>query len=372
MERHDEREAAATAIQALFRGTHARLSIDNAAALKGLRTRRQYRIKLTQMVCLLSCSHQSLTTTLASLTTLHQSPPEALLQEAAAWLGIRDSASEVVVNALRLSKWCSSVAAPSSWSRFHVPHMAPFEVNPEDRLLPALATLYLASRPLQVVCSVVGLGGTVTEFLLIYDILPWPACFPGGLQLAPAAFIAACLNKSIVRQLLLRNFQTLFVLASTALMFGCFCFLWRNHPGKSVAMALRLPTLMLASLIDAYPEGGRVPMSRIFFIACLMWLTVLQVGVVLSLFKVDDQSISANVGQWSIKVSTIACGGLSSLTLFAFKNLLSTAIRPGSLAVVRSQVGAPLVFLELQRSSGDVGGRVGCSGEESEAKYGGA
>jgi hypothetical protein len=230
------------------------------------------------------------------------------------------------------------VAAPSSLSRFHVPSSPPFEVNPEDRLVSIVANVYLPSWKLQATATSFGTLGMIAQVLVIYDALPWGACFAGIFQILPAACVVSCLNKPIMRELG-GNFQTVFLGGSSLLMFCCFCVLWRNHPSKAVSLALTLPMVTLAGFTDAYPEGGRILLSRVFMAIFIAWVVVLHVGVTTSLIKIDDMTISAYEGSlWSIKLSTVVSGSLSTMAMFGVKNLLSTAAFPGSLAVLKSQV----------------------------------
>jgi hypothetical protein len=45
-------------------------------------------------------------------------------------------------------------------------------------------------------------------------------------------------------------------------MFGTLAALWRKHPAKIVSLAAYLPSFMMATLVDAYPEAGRTLTSR--------------------------------------------------------------------------------------------------------------
>jgi hypothetical protein len=45
-------------------------------------------------------------------------------------------------------------------------------------------------------------------------------------------------------------------------MSGTLAALWRKHPAKIVSLALWLPSFIMATLVDSYPEAGRTLTSR--------------------------------------------------------------------------------------------------------------
>jgi hypothetical protein len=135
----------------------------------------------------------------------------------------------------------------------------------------------------------------------------------------------------------MRTFQNLFVFGATLVMMVTLSVLWRHHPAKIIGLWCVLPNFLVAMFMDAYPEGGRLSASRVFFGATVVFLVSLQFAIILNWMKLDDYTIDVYVAA-PTKVTSMAVGALNGMILFGLKNVAATVLKPGSLAVAKSEV----------------------------------
>jgi hypothetical protein len=148
----------------------------------------------------------------------------------------------------------------------------PVEVKTVNTLLPAVARVFLKSKLVQALSNVVWAAATIPAFLVMYDVRPdyhWWLTSLCVFSLPGVAFVSSCLNRKVLAKLLTTfqptsspPFQPVYILFWIVIMFGTFAALWRKHPAKIVSLALWLPAVMMATLVDAYPEAGRTLTSR--------------------------------------------------------------------------------------------------------------
>ena len=148
----------------------------------------------------------------------------------------------------------------------------PVEVKTVDTLLPAVARVFLKYKLVQALSNVVWAAATIPAFLVMYDVRPdyqWWLTSLCVFSLPGVAFVSSCLNRKVLAKLLTTfqptsspPFQPVYILFWIVIMFGTFAALWRKHPAKIVSLALWLPAVMMATLVDAYPEAGRTFTSR--------------------------------------------------------------------------------------------------------------
>jgi hypothetical protein len=274
--------SAATTIQAFFRASHQIRKADPKA--RNLRTAHLLRVRLAK-------AWSSLELILALLLEIAKACENiddnltAGLELRRTWLCMREAASTALPELLACIQWCDRVVPPTHADavRFLVPVSPPKLLGPaiEGSLVPAIAGVYLRSVPLQALMTTSWLCASVPPFLLCFDVLSdWRFSFFSLLALPGVLCVTASLNPATVNKLL-RTFQTLLVGGATLLMFVVFCFMWRNHPGKILSIALPLPQFLVGMFIDAYPEAGRPLTSRIFFGLNLVVVGLLQVRCML-------------------------------------------------------------------------------------------
>jgi hypothetical protein len=177
-----------------------------------------------------------------------------------AWLELRGAASTVVAEVLPFVKWADKAAPPAELVRFLAPVAAPSSIGGKAinaSLAPTIAGVFLRSVPLQVAMTFLWISAVVITLLIWFDVCAawWlslfvPLSWPG------IACCIASLNK-VVPKRLSKMFQTIFVGVNLLVIFGTFCFLWRNQPAKIAALAMLLPSLGVAMFMDGYPEIGR-------------------------------------------------------------------------------------------------------------------
>jgi hypothetical protein len=143
------------------------------------------------------------------------------------------------------------------------------------------------------------------------------------------------LNTKTARSLL-KNFETLYVLAYVLGVTILLLFLFREHPAKMVSQAIGIPSMLLAGLLDAYPEGGRLLNSRVFFALNVAGLLALLALVSLRLGTFADYTFE--VGTFSFLASSMVCNAIATLLVFGVKNIALSFYEPGSLVVYKSAV----------------------------------
>jgi hypothetical protein len=172
--------------------------------------------------------------------------------------------------------------------------------------------------------------------------LSWPAvvCY------------TASLNK-VAPKRLSTTFQTIFVGASTLVMFGTFCFLWRNQPAKIAAFTMALPSFGLAMVMDGYPEIGRRAASLTLFVLMVVVVVLLQAGIAFNEMQLDDSSFELIPGR-PTTVTAIASGAILCIFTFGLKNFGASLWNPGSLVVVKDHLRSVLLpphALQLARTA---------------------
>ena len=90
--------------------------------------------------------------------------------------------------------------------------------------------------------------------------------------------------------------------------------------------------------MDAYPEKGRVPSSRVFFMCNNICVLGLHIGMFFGVI-VGVRNMEFDLpGGWSFGISELASSAIGSLLPFGVKNSAVGVINPRSLAVVQSDV----------------------------------
>ena len=133
------------------------------------------------------------------------------------------------------------------------------------------------------------------------------------------------------------TFQTALVCMYAATMVAAWCALFRKQPFKLAAMLITLPSFICGAFMDAYPEESRVSASRLFFALNLLALLANQAGLAFGSISVDELEIDVYEG-WAFKVSEVAGSAISSLVVFAVRNLFASVRRAATLAVRESDM----------------------------------
>jgi hypothetical protein len=210
-----------------------------------------------------------------------------------------------------------------------------------DSLVPAISRVHFRSRPLQFILPLLCVIGFTCNMLVLYDqfepssVQEGIACFAVTLTFPPVLCITASLNAKTVRRLL-KEFETLYVVALVLGMVSLQLLLFRGHPAKMGCIVLSLPSLLLSGFIDAYIEGGRVLTSRVFFCLNLAGLLIYLALFTLKLGAFADYT--SYVRSFAFVASSILCNAIATLVLFDVKNLVMSLARPGSLVTLISDV----------------------------------
>ena len=163
----------------------------------------------------------------------------------------------------------------------------------------------------------------------------WIACFAVTLTFPSIVCIVASLNAKTVRRLL-KEFETLYVLA---VVLGMVCMqlaLFRNHPAKLGCVVLSLPSWLMSGFMDAYIEDGRVLTSRAFFCLNLVGLLLYLALFVLKLGVFAE--LSVHVLSFVFDTSSLVCSSIVTLVVFGAKNIVMSLARRGSLVTLVSDV----------------------------------
>jgi hypothetical protein len=132
--------------------------------------------------------------------------------------------------------------------------------------------VFLKSKLVQALSNGLWALSAIPTYLVIFDVgsdYQWWLAVLAFLSIPGVGFVASCLNRKVVSQLLTTfqptsnpPFQPGYILFWILVMFCTLAALWRNHPAKIVALSAWLPNFMICSLVDAYPEAGRTFTSR--------------------------------------------------------------------------------------------------------------
>jgi hypothetical protein len=121
------------------------------------------------------------------------------------------------------------------------------------------------------------------------------------------------------------------------LLYGTFCFLWRNQPAKIAALTMALPSLGVAMFMDGYPEIGRRAASLVLFVLMVVFVALLQAGIAFNRMQLDDSSFELIPGR-PTTVTAIASGAILCILTFGLKNIGASLWNPGSLVVVKDNL----------------------------------
>jgi hypothetical protein len=235
--------------------------------------------------------------------------------------------------------------------RVHVATWRPREAGgldaAADAVMPMIARVYFRSRLLRLLVSLLWLMGVMCSFSVEFDrfehnsVEEWLACSAGALMLPVIVCVGASLNTKTVRSLL-KEFQALYVLVNVLAAICLVLFLLRDHPAKTVCFVLALPSFLLAGFIDASAEGGRLLNSRVFFPLYIAAMITVLLLVSFKLGAITDYTFE--MSKFAFVASSMACSPITTLLVFASKNLCLSFYRPGSLVVLTSSVSC--VFLD--------------------------
>jgi hypothetical protein len=258
---------------------------------------------------------------------------------------IRSRAALVTLHCIGLMLRCACAVLPSMLMRVHVAALRPREVGGSDSAVdavaPAICREYAKSLPLRIGLVVLWVLGQTCGLLALFDRFEpgsaqeWIACLAVAMCLASNICVAASFNAKTVRTLL-KEFETLYVVAYALGMTSIYLFLFRERPAKMVAFALGTPSLLLSGFQDASAEGSRVLNSRVFFMLNVVGLLTLLALVSLNLGTYAD--FTFHVGTFSFAASLMVCSTIATLLVFGVKNIALSFYEPGSLVTFVSAV----------------------------------
>jgi hypothetical protein len=269
-----------------------------------------------------------------------QQPPRDL----AAQRDIRSRATQMALFAIAIVARSTWAADESQLFYAHVASFRPWKVNQDwvaGSLVPAICHRYLRRGTLRFGFGGLWVIGISCGFSVLFDrfepgsVQEGIACLAVTLTFPSIVCIAASLSAKTVRRLL-KEFETLYVLAFVLGMVCMQLALFRDHPAKLGCVVLSLASLLMSCFMDAYIEGGRVLNSRVFFcldLACLllyMALFVLKLGVF--------AECSIHVLSFVFDASSLVCSSIVTLVVFGTKNVVMSLARRGSLVTLVSSV----------------------------------
>jgi hypothetical protein len=264
---------------------------------------------------------------------------------------IRSHAAILAMEGIAIMIMYFGALRQSMLRRVHVATRRPREAGgldaAADAVMPTIARLYFRSRLLRLLLPLLWLIGTTCSLCVAFDrfehgsVEEWLACSAAALMLPVIGCVGASLNAKTIRSLL-QEFQTYYVLVN-GLAYTCLAlFLFREHPAKMVCFSLTLPSLLLAGFLDAYVERGRLLNSRAFF---TLSIAALVISLLLVTLKLGDfAEYTFKVSTFAFVASSMVCSLLTTLLVFASKNLCLSFFRPGSLVVLTSSVSC--LFLD--------------------------
>ena len=197
-----------------------------------------------------------------------QQPPHDLAAERE----IRSRATQMALFAIAIVARSTWAADESQLFYAHVASFRPWKVNQDwvaGSLVPAVCRVFFGSQPVQIALPLLCVFGIACGFSVLFDRFEAGsaqegiACFAVSLTFPSIVCIVASLSAKSVRRLL-KEFETLYVLA---VVLGMVCMqlaLFRDHPAKLGCVVLSLPSWLMSGFMDAYIEGGRVLTSRVF------------------------------------------------------------------------------------------------------------
>jgi hypothetical protein len=271
---------------------------------------------------------------------------------------IRSRATLMVLHGMAMIQQCSHVVEASELFYTHVASLRPSKVGGgqnayADALVPPICRAFTRSpRPVKIGFNLLGAVGTTFYFLVLFDrfepdsVQEWLACGATILVFPVIVSTAASFNARTVRGLL-KEFETLYVLAFSLCAIGSVCLLIREHPAKMVCTLLTAtPCLMLAGFVDATYERARVASSRVFFSLNMVSLITLLALFVFKLADYRDYTFHVLSFKFSFVATSIFCSTTLTLITFATKNIGLSVLRPGSLVTLVSDVCCVLLDAE--------------------------
>jgi hypothetical protein len=259
---------------------------------------------------------------------------------------IRRRAAVLALHCMSIMERCSCAVQRSALLRVHVGALRPREAGGRDSaldaLVPSISRVFAKSLSLRIGLRVLWVLGTICGlFLVLFDgfepgsAQEWVACSSIALTLPVIVCIAGMLNAKTFWTLL-KHFETLYVLACALGATFLLLFMFRQHPAKMVSQAIGILSFFLSGLLDAYPDGGRLLNSRVFFASNVAGLLALLALVSLKLGTFADHIF--HVSTVSFAVSSMACNTIATLVVFGMKNIAQSFYEPGSLVVYKSAV----------------------------------
>ena len=254
---------------------------------------------------------------------------------------IRQVLSSIVVHTVAMVRGLAPLVKTSRLVRCHVPSMRPREVKTSETVLPSVATIWLKMLPMRICCIVVLLIAQTASLLVLASVVEhWAFVWISVLGLPTVFFVFTCLSKSIMRQLMY-TFQSLYIFGASMFFVSTLFYLLKAQPQKLVALMPYTLSLLVATALDAYPEVGRKPTQRFYYIIMLVSLITLQMTIVLNLIGIEDTDAMIQPVSWStwtFKISDLTSAALSSLMPFAFRNLMASFRNGDSLVAVKADV----------------------------------
>jgi hypothetical protein len=268
---------------------------------------------------------------------------------------IRSRATMLALHGMAMVRRCSHAVEASELFYAHVAALRPSKVGgfqnaDADALVPPICRAFTRSpRPVRVGLNLLGLFGNAFVLLVLFDrfehdsVQEWLACCAAPLTLPAVVCMAASLNAKTVRGLL-KEFETLYVLACGLCSFGVACLLLRKYPAKIFCLILGIPNVILSGFGDAVHESDRVSTSRVWFSLCVVNVFILLALVGFELGDYEDHTFRLLSFEF---VATSIAGSLGlTLVTFAAKNVGLSVLRPGSLVMLVSDVCCVLLDAE--------------------------
>jgi hypothetical protein len=259
---------------------------------------------------------------------------------------IRSRATKTTLFAIAIVVRTTWAVDPSQLCYVHAASFRPWKASQTkhsvaDSMLPGISKAFFRSRALQIILPLLWVIGVTCYFLVLFDrfglgsVLERIACFAVTLTFPSVISITASFNAKTVRRLL-KEFETLYVLAYVLGMVCMQLVLFREHPVKVGCIVLMLPSLLMSGFMDAYIEGGRVLTSRVFFCLNLAGLLIFLALVTLKLGVYTDDAF--RVLSLPLVASSCTCSLIMTLCMFGGKNVIVSLRNPGSLATLVSDL----------------------------------
>ena len=258
---------------------------------------------------------------------------------------VRSRATLVALHGMAIVQSCAGTVDTSSLPYVHIAAFRPETVCEHDwvadSVVPAIARVYLPRPFLRFGLGGVWVIGTTCHYLVLFDVAePGSvqevlACVGATLMFPSIVCIGASLNAKTVWRLL-RNFETLYILAFVLCMTCLQILLFHAHPAKIGCTILGMQGWMMTGFMDAYAEAGRVANSRVFFTLDILAMTLLLSMIALDLGKFSDYTFA--VRSFSSSAASAVCSTIMTLLVFGGKNFILSFLYPGSLVTLFSDI----------------------------------